>query len=164
MSRTDDLKQRGARSIGRGAGGSAPFVKWGDEYTYVEGVILDMWKGEYGEVAKMRTTDVSENLVAQISEDEGPAPVAVGDTVNVGLGYASLQEVTSSFLGSTVHIAFIEWGETKGGKKFRAFDVLEVEAAPWQSHDDDDEGDPAPGPSTSLSGPDAGVKDDQIPF
>ncbi len=161
MSRTDDLKRQGARSIGRGAGGSAPFVKFGDEYCFVEGIILDFWTGEYGRVAKMRVTAKSKNLMGSMGADEPQEPIEEGATVNVGLNYAALEEVTDSFLGSTVHIAFIEWGETKKGQRFRAFDVLEVEAAPWQSHDDHDEADSPPPPEGA---PDAGVKDSDIPF
>lgn len=165
MSRTDELKRSGAKPIGKGSGGSAPFVKFGDDYAYVEGVIVDIWKGEYGRVAKIRTTDVSENLVAQMNAEEPTEPVRAGETVNVGLNFAALEEVTDSFLGACVHIAFVEWGETKRGQRFRAFDVLEVEPAPWQSHDDDDEAEPdAPSPSPTSDRPDAGVTDDDIPF
>lgn len=166
MSRTDELKRSGATPIGRGSGGSAPFVKFGDDYAFVEGVVVDIWKGEYGRVAKIRTTEVSENLVAQINADEPTEPVRNGETVNVGLNFAALEEVTDSFLGATIHIAFIEWGMTKSQQRFRSFDVLEVEAAPWQSHDDEDEAEPEPGPSPPppTSAPDAGVTDDDIPF
>ncbi len=161
MSRTEDLKGRGAKTIG-GVGGSAPFVKWTDEYAWIEGLVTGFWEGEYGRVARMKVTNTSGNIEGQMSADEPRAAIEIGDEINLGLGSAALDCVTDDYQGSTIHVAFIEWGKTKGGQDFRSFDVLEIEAG--AQHSAPDSRPPDPAPSDSAGPRDAGVKDDDIPF
>ncbi len=165
MSRTEDLKGGGARQVG-GVGGSAPFVKWTDDYAWLEGKITGFWEGEYGRVARVVVSNTSGNLEGQMGAGEARQTINAGDEVNLGLGSAALDCITDDFHGSTVHVAFIEWGTTKAGQQFRSFDVLEIEAgaqhAPPSERDDSRPPDPAP--SDSAGPRDAGVKDDDIPF
>jgi hypothetical protein len=163
MSRTDELRDSGARQVG-GRGENAPFVKWGNEYVFVEGVIESFWSGEHGEVARLKVTQAHAELEGQLSKDEPRVAVEVGMVVNLGLGYAALSDIGPHLEGAEIHVAFTEWGETKGGNRFRNFTVFQLtdanESAPPA---------PAPGSRNTSSPPPsqpagAGVTDDDIPF
>lgn len=158
VSRTDDMREQGARSVGR-SGGSAPFVKWGDDYAWIEGTISDFWEGEYGRVARIDVSNASDNLEAQMDAESAREPVEAGDHVNLGLAYATLDPITDDYLGAKVHVAFVEWGETKRGQNFRNFEILELERAPERRSDR-----PEPEPQSDEDRPSASVTDDDIPF
>jgi hypothetical protein len=124
--RTDELAEKGARRLG---GGSAPFVKWGEDYGYVEGRIIEMWEGNYGRVAtlEVQAVDGDVQAVEGGEEEKITGPIAPGDIVNLGLSYAVLQRaITESLNGRVVHVAFDGWDQNKAGQKFRAFRVFEL--------------------------------------
>ena len=135
MTRTDELRHGGARSLGGGT--RAPFVVWGDEYSWVEGRVVELWDGKHGAVARFRVTAASPNLRAQLGSDQEAVVERVesGQDVNVGLGYASLEgAIDDSQIGAVVHVAFERWEKTKSGQRFRQFTVLEIEPAPARDH------------------------------
>ena len=124
MSRTDELRIAGAseRGVERESNGGVttvgdtPFVKWPqDDYAWVEGTVLEIWEGQYGENVKLSIIDSG--------PEDGPLP---GSTVNVGLNSAALRDkVTKEDLGKGVHIAFCGWKESCGGNRYRLFTVIE---------------------------------------
>ena len=131
MSRTEDLARSGATSIG-GGGGGASFVKWDDEYAWVEGRVREIWESQYGKVALLEVTAASDTLRVTDKDDEGnktSVGVVAGDDLNVSLNYAGLKGINAGHITATIHIAFEGWGETKAGQRFRAFRVLEINAA-----------------------------------
>lgn len=69
MSRTEEVRNSGARPIG-GDGDNAPFIKWGNSYAWVEGVIESFWEGDFGKVARLRVTNAHPELEGQKSKDE----------------------------------------------------------------------------------------------
>lgn len=153
MSRTDDLRNQGARDR---TGGGGPFVKWPKDarHVWVEGTVTDLWEGEYGLAATIRVGDV--NGVEAGGGDGPTRPVEIGDEVNVGLNYASLKDsVQESDIGGEFHFAFEGWGETRGGDKFRRFAVLEISPPPRR----EPERETAPSGGGPVSAP-----DDDLPF
>lgn len=129
MSRADDLRKGGARE--RGGAGGAGFVAWGDDYTWLEGELVGSFKTEYGLAVTMRVANVHERGVGVKGKDEeGRAfeeRVSVGDEVNIGTQSASLNgKLTADDVGKHFHVSFDGWGESKGGRKFRAFTVIEM--------------------------------------
>ena len=131
MSRTEDLARSGATSIG-GGGGGASFVKWDDEYAWVEGRVREIWESQYGKVALLEVAAASDTLRSMETDDEGNKKLVVvpaGGEINVSLNYAGLKGINAGHITATIHIAFEGWGETKAGQRFRAFRVLEMNAA-----------------------------------
>lgn len=164
MSRTDELRESGARQVG-GGGANAPFIKWGNSYVFVEGVIESFWSGEYGDVARLNVTQAHAELQGQLSKDEPRVGIDVGDIVNLGLGYAALSEIGPHLEGAEIHVAFTEWGETKGGQRFRNFTVFQLTdaregAPPAPAAGSRNTSSPAPSPQPAG----ADVIDDDIPF
>lgn len=160
MSRTDEVRESGARPIGGGE--NAPFIKWGNHYAFVEGTIESFWSGEYGEVARLKVTNAHAELEGQLSKDEPRVAIEVGMVANLGLGYAALSDIGPHLEGAEIHVAFVDWGESKGsGNRFRNFTVFQLtdarEGAP-----------PAPAAGSRNSPPSqpasAGITDDNIPF
>lgn len=131
MSRTDQLRRGGARERG-GGGGGAPFVKWPDRYSWVEGRVVTTWEGKYGLSATVEVTVVSDGLQAKGKTEDGEPfirPITPGVEVNVGLNYATLEgTIKPDDEGKYFHVAFEGWGETKNGDRYRVFAVLEVDA------------------------------------
>ena len=136
MSRTDELKASGAvaRTKEVSEGGSmepAPYVKWADEYAYVEGQVMELWdspKG-YGESVAMALTSCSDNLMGKLATEI--VAIKAGGRANVGLGSATLQgTITAADVaqGKHFHIAFLRWQEPVNGNRYRVFAVLEVAA------------------------------------
>lgn len=155
MSRTDEVRNSGARPIG--GGDNAPFIKWGNSYVWVEGVIESFWEGDFGKVARLRVTNAHPELEGQKSKDEPREGIGPGMTANLGLSYAALNGIEEHLRGATVHVAFTGWGETKGGQRFREFTVLELEPAPARQA-------PASSGGGGSSSSPAPVTDDNIPF
>lgn len=147
MSKTDELREGGARKVG--GGGDAPFVKWGNSYAYVEGVLQAIWEGDYGENAKVHVTDCSDNLEASMGKDDEPSGVLEGDTVNVSLNYSALDGITPGLKGKVVHVAFEGWQKSKRGQEYRVFTVFDLGAP------EDGESEPDPEPSARQAGPGA---------
>lgn len=130
MSRTDDLRQGGARERG-GSGGGAPFVKWPDTYAWVEGDVVDVWEGKYGLSATLNVTNASAPAPdAKGRTEDGEQyvrPITPGAEINVGLNYSTLEgTITKDDVGKHFHVAFEGWGEAKSGDRYRVFAVLEV--------------------------------------
>ena len=181
MSRTAELKASGAVARTKEVSGDvsmdpAPYVKWGDDYAYVEGQVMELWdspKG-YGESVSIALTSCSDNLMGKlgteivaISAGErvnvglGSATLkgtitAAGERVNVGLGSATLKgTITAADVeqGKHFHVAFMRWQEptNASGNRYRVFTVLEV-AAP----EADEQG------IVALKVPE--VDDDALPF
>jgi hypothetical protein len=129
-SRTEQWKERGARSLSGGGGISAPFVKWPKDgsYAWLEGRVVSVWDGKYGEVATVKLTAVSPNLgaVEGAGEERRRVQVGTGDTLHVGLNYSALEGIGPDQEGHLVHLAFTGWAESKGGDRYRAFEVLEA--------------------------------------
>lgn len=128
MSRTDDLRDKGARSV-TGGGADSPFVRWPDSYAWVEGRVLSFWSGKYGKVMTLRLTSASKNLRAGDADD--PEPVSSDQVINVGLSSTALQDVPEEVsTGAVVHVAFEGWETSeKSGNDYRVFEVLELEPA-----------------------------------
>jgi hypothetical protein len=129
MSRTEELRRGGATERG-GGGGGAPFVRWPDSYAFIEGRVINVWTGKYGDTATLHVTGASPGLQAGGKTEDGEKyarKVTPGTEVNVGLNYASLQgTISAADQGAHFHIAFEGWGETKKGDRFRMFAVLET--------------------------------------
>ena len=162
MSRTDELRSGGAKE--RGGGGGLPFVKFGDEYSWVEGKITDIWTGKYGDVAVFTITAASGALQAVGKDEDGKeyrVKVEEGIEVNLGLNHAALDgRIVAEDQGKTMHVAFEGWGETKAGQRFRQFAVLELELELNQPQPDDSDLPPAGGEDEYLDAPD----EDGLPF
>ena len=130
MSRTDQL--RGSGRTERGSGGD-PFVKWGDSYTWLEGKVVGTWEGKFGLSATMEITAVHDGgLIVQGKNEDSEKytnTVSPGDRVNVGLNSAALQgKILAEDQGSTFHIAFEGWQDSKNGStRYRIFSVIELE-------------------------------------
>lgn len=133
VSRTDDLRSGGAiERPGSGGSGGAPFVKWSDGYSWLEGEIIGTFKTKYGLAATMKVSAVSVNgLDTQGLDEEGnrfQGNVVVGEEVNVGMGSATLDgKITEDDKDKSFHIAFEGWEEPKGGgNRYRLFTVVDL--------------------------------------
>jgi len=136
MSRTDELRASGAVARTKEVSGDAsmepaPYVKWADEYAYVEGQVKELWdspKG-YGESISMALTSCSDNLMGKLGTEI--VAISAGGRANVGLGSATLQgTITAADVqqGKHFHVAFLRWQEPANGNRYRVFAVLEVAA------------------------------------
>ena len=136
MSRTDELRASGAVARTKEVSGDAsaepaPYVKWADEYAYVEGQVKELWdspKG-YGESVSIALTSCSDNLVGKLGTEI--VAISAGGRANVGLGSATLQgTITAADVqqGKHFHVAFLRWQEPANGNRYRVFAVLEVAA------------------------------------
>jgi hypothetical protein len=163
VSRTDELRRGGARE--RSGGGGDPFVKFGDEYSWVEGTVSGFWTGKYGDVATLTVGAASTGLEAVGKDEEGNefrTRVEPGMLANVGLNNAALEgRVSENDKGKTLHFAFEGWGETRSGQRFRQFAVLEL-GADGLVADDEDPPDYQDDPPDDVYG-DLGNGDD-LPF
>ncbi len=127
MTRTDELIGSGAHNLSGGE--SHPFIKWGDSYGFVEGEVRRIWTGIYGRVAEILLSDFGGELHAEIGTKTEKERVEIekDKTFNVGLNLASLEDaVLPSQVGKGIHIAFVEWSQTKEGTDFRQFKVLSL--------------------------------------
>jgi len=166
VNRTDELAGAGAKPLG-GSGDGAPFVKWGDDYAWVEGKVLNLWTGQYGENARVSVTDYSEQLRAKHDKDTPAVNVTQGMEVNVGLNYAALEGIGPEQVGAVVHVAFEGWGETRAGNNFRMFKVYEI--TPSELKPEPEQQEPKPDyPEPVAVGPGAPGSEqpplDDIPF
>tara|TARA_R110000744_G_scaffold197515_2_gene316774 strand:+ start:1723 stop:2208 length:486 start_codon:yes stop_codon:yes gene_type:complete len=161
MSRTDELKAAGAvartKEVSTDASMEpAPYVRWGDEYAYVEGQVLEIWdspKG-YGESVSMALSGCSDHLMGKLGTEM--VAISAGQKANVGLGSATLQgTITAEDVqqGKHFHVAFMRWQEPANGNRYRVFAVIEV-AAP----DAEEQG------IVALKVPAAEIDDDELPF
>lgn len=146
MSRTEQLRQQGARERG-GSGGGAPFIKWGDDYTWVEGEIIGSFNTKYGlAVTLMVSGTHAGGVTAQGRDEEGnnfETSVKAGEEVNIGTQSAALQgKITAEDVGKHFHVAFEGWEHPTGGNRYRVFSVIEItpdtgpDAAPDRTEDD----------------------------
>ena len=139
MSRTAELKASGAVARTKEVSGDvsmdpAPYVKWGDDYAYVEGQVMELWdspKG-YGESVSIALTSCSDNLMGKLGTEI--VAISAGERANVGLGSATLKgTITAADVeqGKHFHVAFMRWQEptNASGNRYRVFTVLEVAAA-----------------------------------
>lgn len=143
MSRTDELKGKGATQIS-GGGADAPFLKWpekgGKGYAYIEGKVLSMWEGQYGPVLVM-TADHGEGIKATLVMEEGAEPEAVrieqGMVLNVGMGSTVLKGFVANMqVGHEYHIAFTGWEKSRTGNTYRMFEVLDLNAPEPENGDE----------------------------
>ena len=136
MSRTNELRASGAVARTREVSGDAsaepaPYIKWADDYAWVEGEAVELWdspKG-FGESVAMDLTSCSDNLVGKLGTEI--VAIEAGKRVNVGLGSATLQgTITAADVqqGKHFHVAFMRWQEPANGNRYRVFAVLEVAA------------------------------------
>ena len=132
--RTDELRASGAVARTKEVSGDAsmepaPYVRWTDEYAYVEGQVMELWdspKG-YGESVSMALTACSDNLMGKLGTEI--VAISAGQRANVGLGSATLQgTITAADVeqGKHFHVAFMRWQEPANGNRYRVFTVLEV--------------------------------------
>jgi len=129
-SRTDDLRHSGASERGGGAGGGAPFVKWGDDYTWLEGEVTGSFTTKYGLAVTLKVVAVSENGVDTQGMDEDgnryEGVVTVGQSVNIGTQSATLKDkIVAEDVGKTFHVAFEGWDEGKQNR-YRCFTVIDL--------------------------------------
>ncbi len=131
MSRTDDLRIGGGNErAGSGAGGS-PFVKWGDDYSWLEGEVTGTFTTKYGLAVTLKVQNVSENgLDTQGRDEDGnnyQGHVTVGSEVNIGMGSAMLQgKIKAEDMDKVFHVAFEGWERPKSGNDYRLFAVVEL--------------------------------------
>lgn len=134
MTRTSDIRGRGRERQGSGGGSGTPFVKWGDDYAWLEGKVTNTWEGRYGLSATIEVTKVggAEIRAKGRTEDGELIDERVGarSEVNVGLNFATLKDkITEDDEGAEFHIAFESWEEPKGGgDRYRIFAVVELES------------------------------------
>lgn len=130
MSRTDEVRDRG-RERG-GSGGGAPFVKWGEDYAWLEGRVVGSFQTKYGLAVTFDVTGTGgAGLEAQGRDDDGEqftTSVKAGDQVNFGTQSAALQgKIVAEDEGKAFHVAFEGWEHPKGGNRYRVFTVIELE-------------------------------------
>lgn len=134
MSRTDELRASGAvaRTKDVSEGGStepAPYIRWADDYAWVEGQVKELWdspKG-YGESVAMALTSCSDNLTGKLGTEI--VTIKGSERVNVGLAAATLKgTITAADVQQAkhFHVAFMRWQEPANGNRYRVFAVLEV--------------------------------------
>lgn len=129
MSRTDDVRGEG-RERG-GSGGGSPFVRWGDDYTWLEGRMVGSFQTKYGLAVTLEVSAVHDGgLEAQGRDDDGEnytTAVRSGMKVNVGTQSAALAgKITEEDGGKSFHIAFEGWEHPQGGNRYRVFTVIEL--------------------------------------
>ena len=159
MSRTNDLKKKGASErTGTGAGGGPPFVRWPESYAWIEGTVTDFWSHrKYGDVAVFEVTGCSAGLEAKGRTEDGEnyvIQVEPRTTVSVGLGYAALAgRIEEADKGGHFHVAFEGWEMPEDGdNRYRVFTVLEV---PLAEAPPDNERTPMPQAAAIGGGPGA---------
>jgi len=134
MSRTDELRASGAVARTKEVSSDASmepaaYIKWGDDYAWVEGQVMELWdspKG-YGESVSMARTSCSDGLMGKLGTEF--VGINAGERANVGLGSATLQgTITAADVeqGKHFHVAFMRWQEPANGNRYRIFTVLEV--------------------------------------
>ena len=116
----------------------APFVKWNDDYAWLEGEVTGTFKTKYGLAATIAVDRVSDNgLNTQGRDEDGnnyQGNVRGGEEVNLGLGSATLEgKITEEDVGKNFHIAFEGWEAPKGGNRYRCFAVVELTERPQRS-------------------------------
>ena len=131
MSRTDDMRRGG--NVRGGSGGGAPFVAWGDDYTWLEGEVVGSFATKYGLAVTMKVNGVSDNGVTTQGKDEDGNRVSgsaqVGGEVNVSMSSSALEDkIVATDVGKFFHVAFEGWVEGKSNK-YRAFTVIELDGA-----------------------------------
>lgn len=132
MSRTDEIRKGGGgRERGGSGGGGVPFVKWGDTYTWLEGLVTGSFETKYGLAVTLRVDAIhADGLKAQGRDDEGNeyvTSVALGTEVNIGTQSATLEgKITDADKGKCFHVAFEGWEESKAHNRYRVFAVIEL--------------------------------------
>lgn len=129
MSRTDELRRGGGTERG-GSGGGAPFVKWGDDYCWLEGQMTGSFSTKYGLAVTLKVTGVSDGgLTAQGKDEDGnqfTENVQAGGEVNIGTQSAALAgKITADDVGKNFHVAFEGWEQGKQNK-YRVFTVIHM--------------------------------------
>lgn len=167
MSRTEELENSGARSVG--GGGEHPFVKWGEHRAYVEGRVINYWESKYGGVFTVSVDKCSDHLEAQMGRDEPMVGVEPGQTVNVGLQYSALDGLDESYQGHDLHIAFEGWEKSKSGNRYRIFKVFDITPDEPEGETEDPSGAETPsGVGAGPGGPGGESPpppgDDDLPF
>jgi hypothetical protein len=123
------LRESGAESSSRA---QAPFVRFpakgDDREAYVQGTVMDVWKSDFGDVARILVDKAAPGMTAVTGKDKDlkTYPVEAGMVVNVGLSPANLKDtISADRKGEVVCVYFEGWGVTKRTKQdFRKFDVL----------------------------------------
>ena len=157
MSRTDEARGRGKER--GGSGGGAPFIKWPETYTWVEGKVVGSFETKYGLAVTLKVSAIHDSgLEAHGKDDDGKEytqPVSVGEQVNLGTQAATLRDkITKEDEGKSFHVAFEGWAQGMENK-YRAFTVVELTERVMA------DGEPEPKDTTDYSA-DADEKD--LPF
>jgi hypothetical protein len=140
MTRTEELRQQGhtePTGDSESQYENIPFIRWGDSYNAVEGVIQGFFESPFGDPGNRDClTMLVENLykgdgegspVLMAQYKQEPAqPVEVGQRVNIGMTNAALKgKILEDRVGHKYHIGFERWVESKkGGNRFRFFAVI----------------------------------------
>ena len=132
MTRTEELRNAGQESQGLGGEKyiNLPWVKWGDDYNYIEGVCTKFFETKYGLCCEFQVDDVYKDspLMAtgtNQSNEKFEVQVLPGKAANLGLYAAALKgKITDQDVGQKFHVAFEQWAESKGGNRFRSFAVI----------------------------------------
>lgn len=160
MSRTDELRGRGARDR-TGGGGGAPFVDWKVQPpAWIEGRVMKLWESQYGPNVTIEVKACSRGLQAKDKDEDGRdlrVEVEPGMEVNIGLNYAALEgTVHDEDYGAVLHFAYEEDVRSqRTGNTYKKFAVLEVP----DLHRNPDAGNPV----ASNAGYNAPA-DDDLPF
>lgn len=132
-SRTEELRTKGGSERGGSGGGGSPFVRWGDDYGWLEGKMTGSFDTKYGLAVTLKVTRVCEaGLESQGRNEDGKDytdAVRVGEEVNIGTQPTTLREkITKEDVGKTFHVAFEGWEQGKQNK-YRVFTVIELTEA-----------------------------------
>lgn len=130
-SRTDALRKGGGTERRGSGGGGDGFVKWGDEYAWIEGEVVGTFETKFGLAATMAVTNTGgASLMVHGTDDNGEEfsePVRAGSQVNIGLASATLRDtIKANDKGKKFHVAFEGWDQAKGGNRYRCFAVIEL--------------------------------------
>lgn len=133
--RTDELRNSGKteRRNVDGDRSDTPWIKWGDRYNWVDAKCMGFFETKYGLCVTLHVTDCYDGrgLKANGTNSEGEDYTVIVEpemTVNLGLYSAVLQgKITTDDEGKYFHIAFEQWGESRGGNKFRMFTVIPLD-------------------------------------
>lgn len=167
MSRTNDLRQGGGRERG-GSGGGSPFVKWGENYAWLEGRVTGAFETQYGLAVVLKITDVGGDMLRAEGKDEDGEDISTtvtpGKEVAIGTQSATLREkIVAEDVGKSFHVAFEGWEQGKQNK-YRIFTVIEL-TEPGERSTGRDE--PVSAPASGPGSPDSNMFEggpDEPPF
>ena len=103
-------------------GGFTQFAKWppeegDDSKARLRGLLLGIWRGQYGRNAQIYVVE-AENLFVPVLDEDGEetdelVEVEPGEIVNTSLGYRAFDVLKRKHEGLYLDISFVGWGDAK---------------------------------------------------